>query len=189
MLNHFFKRVLDHESYTHEKRRGKIEQKITKWKNHLQSEKNTAPMEHNKTESDLSDQEKNPLNYYALLGALLCHCLIAPALQAAGSKRSLVTPPPPPPPPPRRDPCSRTAGDLKSRFQSSAEAGLPPRILGYLTKLATYSRVYKTGGNRSSLTGYRSNRSGPVTVPAGTQPAKIQILKLNSKNEKFTKNS
>ena len=89
MLNHFLTRDLDHESYTHEKGRGKNEQQITKWKEHLQPEKNTARMEHNKTESDLSDQEKNPLNYYALLGALLCHCLIAPALQAAGSKRGL----------------------------------------------------------------------------------------------------
>jgi len=51
------------------------------------------------------------------------------------------------------------------------------------------SKVDLTGGNRSVLTGYRSNRSGPVPVPAGTQPAKIQILNLNSKNEKFPKNS
>ena len=50
------------------------------------------------------------------------------------------------------------------------------------------TRVNLTGGNRSGLTGYRSNRSGPVPVPAGTQPAKIQILNLNSKNEKFSKN-
>ena len=49
------------------------------------------------------------------------------------------------------------------------------------------TKVNLTGGNRSGLTGYRSNRSGPV--PAGTQPAKIQILNLNSKNEKFPKNS
>ena len=52
---------------------------------------------------------------------------------------------------------------------------------------AAASRVNLTGGNRSGLTGYRSNRSGPVPVPAGTQPAKIQILNLNSKNEKFPK--
>jgi len=49
--------------------------------------------------------------------------------------------------------------------------------------------VNLTGGNRSGLTGYRSNRSGPVPVSTGTQPAKIQILNLNSKNEKFLKNS
>ncbi|KAG2626694.1 hypothetical protein PVAP13_3KG374754 [Panicum virgatum] len=49
--------------------------------------------------------------------------------------------------------------------------------------------VNLTGGNRSGLTGYRSNRSGPVPVSAGTQPAKIQILNLNSKNKKFSKNS
>ena len=53
------------------------------------------------------------------------------------------------------------------------------------TRLRRVTRVYKTGGNRSGLTGYRSNRSGPV--PAGTQPAKIQILNLNLKNEKFPK--
>ena len=46
------------------------------------------------------------------------------------------------------------------------------------------SKVNLTGGNR---TGYRSNRSGPVSISAGTQPAKIQILNLNSKNEKFLK--
>ena len=47
------------------------------------------------------------------------------------------------------------------------------------------SRVYKTGGNRSGLTGYRSNRSGTVPVWAGTKPAQIQNLNLNSK--KFLK--
>ena len=47
--------------------------------------------------------------------------------------------------------------------------------------------VNQTGGNRSGLTGYRSNRSGPVPVSAGTQPAKIQNSNLNSKNEKFPK--
>jgi len=49
--------------------------------------------------------------------------------------------------------------------------------------------VNLTGGNRSGLTGYRSNRSGPVPVSTGTQPAKIQILNLNLKNKKFPKNS
>ena len=51
----------------------------------------------------------------------------------------------------------------------------------------TSTSVNQTGGKRSGLTGYRSNRSGPV--PAGTQPVKIQNLNLNSKNEKFPKNS
>ena len=34
-------------------------------------------------------------------------------------------------------------------------------------------RVYKIGGNRSGLTGYRSNRSGPVPVWAGTKSVQI----------------
>ena len=53
--------------------------------------------------------------------------------------------------------------------------------------MVVVTKVNLTGGNRSGLTGYRSNRSGPVPVSAGTQPAKIQILNLNSKNEKFPK--
>jgi hypothetical protein len=116
---------------------------------------------------------------------------VLPGGLSAGPKRTVreagvtVTPSPPPPPPPtRRDPCSRTAGDLKSRFQSSAEAGLPPRILGYLTKLPTYSRVYKTGGNQSGLTGYRSNRSGPVLVWAGIKPAQNSKFKFEFKKIK-----
>ena len=34
-------------------------------------------------------------------------------------------------------------------------------------------RVNRTVGNRSGLTGNRSNRSGPVSVSIGTQPVKI----------------
>ena len=49
------------------------------------------------------------------------------------------------------------------------------------------TRVNLTGGNRSGLTGYRSNWSGLVPVSAGTQPAKIQNLNLNLKNEKLSK--
>ena len=66
---------------------------------------------------------------------------------------------------------------------SGGERGERLRESGCLVK------VNLTGGNRSGLTGYRSNRSGPVPVSAGTQPAKIQILNLNlnSKNEKFSK--
>jgi len=45
----------------------------------------------------------------------------------------------------------------------------------------TTVRVNETGGNRSGLTGYRSNWSGPVTVWAGIKPAPIQNLNLNSK--------
>ena len=51
------------------------------------------------------------------------------------------------------------------------------------------TRVKKTVGNRSDLTGYRSNRSGPVTVSAGTQPAQIQNSDLNSKKCKNPKNT
>ena len=41
------------------------------------------------------------------------------------------------------------------------------------------ARVNETGGNRSGLTGYRSNRSGPVTVWAGIKPVQIQNSNLN----------
>ena len=41
--------------------------------------------------------------------------------------------------------------------------------------------VNRTVGNRSGLTGYRSNRSGPVPVRSGMKPVKIQNLNLNSK--------
>ena len=60
-------------------------------------------------------------------------------------------------------------------------------VAGTGLKQSVIDKVNLTGGNRSGLTGYRSNWSGPV--PAGTQPVKIQILNLNSKNEKFQKNS
>ena len=49
------------------------------------------------------------------------------------------------------------------------------------------TRVNLTGGNRFGLTGYRSNRSGPVSVWAGIKPAQIQNSNLNSKNKKFLK--
>ena len=61
-------------------------------------------------------------------------------------------------------------------------------VAGTGLKQSVIDKVNLTGGNRSGLTGYRSNRSGPVPVSAGTQPAKIQNLNLNSKNEKFSKN-
>ena len=68
-------------------------------------------------------------------------------------------------------------------WQKQSCVDLPTKVL----KSPVMGRVNRTVGNRSGLTGYRSNRSGPV--PAGTQPAKIQILNLNSKNEKFPKKS
>ena len=49
------------------------------------------------------------------------------------------------------------------------------------------TRIHLTGGNRSGLTGYRSNRSGPVPVWAGTKPVQIQNLNLNSKKWKILK--
>ena len=49
------------------------------------------------------------------------------------------------------------------------------------------TRVKKTGRNRSGNRGYRSNRPGPVPVPAGFKPAQIQILNLNSKKWKNIK--
>jgi len=48
-------------------------------------------------------------------------------------------------------------------------------------------RVYKTSENRSGLSGYRSNWSGPVLVWAGTKPAQIQNSNLNSKKWKIPK--
>src|SRR6185312_1463523 len=45
-----------------------------------------------------------------------------------------------------------------------------------------------TGRNRSGYRGYRSNRPGPVPVPAGFKPVQIQILNLNSKKWKNSKN-
>ena len=50
-------------------------------------------------------------------------------------------------------------------------------------------RVHLTGGNRPGLTGYRSNRSGPVPVWAGIKPAQILNLNLNSKKWKIPKNT
>ena len=51
-------------------------------------------------------------------------------------------------------------------------------------RIAAQIKVNQTGGNRSGLTGNRSNRSGPVPVWSGTKPAQIQNLNLNSKKVK-----
>ena len=51
----------------------------------------------------------------------------------------------------------------------------------------THIQVNQTGGNRFDLTGYRLNRSGPVSVWADTKPAQIQNSNLNLKNKKFLK--
>ena len=78
---------------------------------------------------------------------------------------------------------------------------LPLVSLGYKTRKKDLSkklhmrftcvmtRVHQTGGNRSGLTGYWSNRSGPVPVWAGTKPAQIQNSNLNSKKWKIPKNT
>ena len=49
------------------------------------------------------------------------------------------------------------------------------------------TRVHQTVGNRSGLTGYRWNRSGPVPVWSGMKPVQIQNLNLNSKKWKIPK--
>ena len=58
--------------------------------------------------------------------------------------------------------------------------------------LRVTARVHKTVGNRSSLIGYRLNRSGPVPVWAGIKPVQIQNLNLNLKkmknSQKISKN-
>ena len=51
-------------------------------------------------------------------------------------------------------------------------------------KLSPPTRVPQTIGNRSGLTGYRSNRSGPVPVWSGMKPVQIQNLNLNLKKMK-----
>ena len=61
-------------------------------------------------------------------------------------------------------------------------------IKSRVAKNVVISRVYKTGGNRFGLTSYRSNRSGPVPVWAGTKPAQIQNSNLNSKKMKNSQN-
>ena len=54
-------------------------------------------------------------------------------------------------------------------------------------KVRVIIRVHQTGRNRSGYRGYRSNRPGPVPIPAGFKPAQIQILNLNSKKWKNPK--
>ena len=56
--------------------------------------------------------------------------------------------------------------------------------MGTMTPIRVPTRVCKTGGNRSGLTGYLSNRSGPVSVWAGTKPVQIQNSNLNLKKMK-----
>ena len=65
--------------------------------------------------------------------------------------------------------------------------GVSPRASLECWILCVMTKVNLTGGNWSGLTGYRSNRSGPVSVWAGTKPVQIQNLNLNSKNKKFPK--
>jgi len=51
------------------------------------------------------------------------------------------------------------------------------------------ARVLNFDRNRSGNRGYRSNRSGPVPVPASFKLAQIQNSNLNLKNEKNSKNT
>jgi hypothetical protein len=55
-------------------------------------------------------------------------------------------------------------------------------IEGHKGTVSCCKWVHRTGGNRSY-------RSGPVPVPAGSQPVEIQNLNLNSKNEIISQNS
>ena len=87
---------------------------------------------------------------------------------------------------------------MKLYHKQYPHSGIPDRTIGdeitsfvmdgmvlLVTQPRAITRIHQTGGNRSGLTGYWSNRSGPVPVWTGTKPAQIQ----NSKNEKFSKNS
>ena len=68
-------------------------------------------------------------------------------------------------------------------------------MLGVLTAFEAFRlpRVNETSGNRSGLTGNRSNRFGPVTVWAGIKPAQIQNSNLNlekmKNSQKISKNT
>ena len=68
--------------------------------------------------------------------------------------------------------CGGTKGGLELYFREERNPGHAPR-----TNMddCILIRVNLTGGNRSGLTGYRSNRSGPVSVWAGLSKFKIQI--------------
>ena len=117
---------------------------------------------------------------------LPAHTIVRPLLLTCISTAVTFKTPPEPATP---APCSR--GDVLVLTHggdniSQVMRGCPP-LSPHISRVMI--RVNLTGGNRSGLTGYRSNRSGPVPVSTGTQPAKIQILNLNSKNEKFPKNS
>ena len=70
---------------------------------------------------------------------------------------------------------------INTRCQLPQAAADQPSLFATNIRGRPTTRVYLTGGNRSGLTGYRSNRSGPGPVWAGTKPAQIQNLNLNSK--------
>ena len=72
----------------------------------------------------------------------------------------------------------RSASPSAACARTAAAAAVPGRRV---------TRVKKTGRNRSGNRGYRSNRPGPVPVPAGFKPAQIQILNLNFKTWKNPK--
>ena len=66
-------------------------------------------------------------------------------------------------------------------------------VAGTGLKQSVIDKVNLTGGNRSGLTGYRSNRSGPVPVWAGTKPAQNSKFKFKFKklknSQKIPKNT
>jgi len=80
----------------------------------------------------------------------------------------------------------------RSESPSLASENRPRRSIIACDKLSVLVDAYcnqglRNGGNRSDLIGYRSNRSGPISVWAGIKPAPIQNSNLNSKKIKIPK--
>ena len=80
---------------------------------------------------------------------------------------------------------SPAAGRRSAVAAAITLSGLEDALFPFVQVTGQYAcdghRVHLTGGNRSGLTGYRSNRSGPVPVWVVTKPGQIQNLNLNLK--------
>ena len=77
--------------------------------------------------------------------------------------------------------------EFQSRLGKAAEfSGVEwiSNLMAWGQTLGHLIKVHQTVDNRSGLTGYRSNRSGPVLVWSGLKPDQIQNLNLNSKKMK-----